>query len=506
MKTGIKKGIVACGVFIGTIAFSQAAYFETSPAPTCETSITRYLGVGSENDDVYTLQTVLARAGYLNVTPNGHFGPSTKAAVKAFQSDNGLPTSGVVGEATRNAINERACDTDVRGDTLSYNVYNPSYGYASGATSVTYVDTYDPYVRVVSPSSQSQVSYSPYLPSPQTTSLPQPSMTTSCATVSSLYSLGIATAELGQYAAEICALSPLEQQMFLAAAKEFATSAVLPTLPSVSSIPAAQSSGITSTHISYSPSIGYYYGVTPASGSLTITTPLAKAIYLENDTVQVAWSTNNIQAYGYQVYLENTSTGGSKLVASVSATSNTSTYNTTFTLSKDVLDAVCRGGCDNFQQGSFRVVVATPMTDIAGTTSLFKAAVSPITIKRPYAPGTVSITTSKNPISSGDKFKLYINIPTGASWDANLYGNYSVKIHATCPAAVAVVIAGLSCGQDFILPYAPTYFQSEVPTMVTNASWYPQVVTYTLTVTNLVGQVIGTASTDVNVNAAPINW
>lgn len=64
-----------------------------------------YLKAGSESDEVLELQKLLQKLGYLTVTPNGYFGPSTLAAVKKFQAANKLDQLGVVGPGTRAALN-----------------------------------------------------------------------------------------------------------------------------------------------------------------------------------------------------------------------------------------------------------------------------------------------------------------------------------------------------------------------------------------------------------------
>lgn len=65
-----------------------------------------YLKQGSENDEVRELQKLLKKLGFMTVAPNGYFGPSTKAAVMKFQAAHGLDQLGVVGPATRIALNE----------------------------------------------------------------------------------------------------------------------------------------------------------------------------------------------------------------------------------------------------------------------------------------------------------------------------------------------------------------------------------------------------------------
>lgn len=450
MKTGIitiaKKSLLALG-FFGILAnTAHAAYFDTTPAYRCDIQITRTLQVGSEGVEVTVLQNFLNRTGDLTATPNGYFGSATRAAVRSFQSDNGLYTTGTVGEATRNAINERMCDTNLQ--TSSYS--DSYYGYSSG---VTYVDPYDAFVQVITPHVTTPIVYT----NPQQT---------------------IQTSNYPAYNSNVS----------------------YPVNNSTPIIPAA-STAIASTNVIYSPYIGYTYGITPVTGSLTISTPVANSVYNEGDTVQLAWVTSNINASAYSIVLENSSTGQSKVVTTTSGT------NASFVLTKEVLDAVCAGACDNNNQGTFRIVITTPIRDISGTVSTFRAAVAPVTIKRPYANfGTVSITTSKNPVTSGDIFKLYVNIPTGASWDTGLYGQYSFKIRAICPAGVTASIAGTQCGNDFVIPFAPTYFQSEIPASVTNTSWYQQNVTFVLTVTNLAGQTIGTSQVNVTASQAPFHW
>ncbi|MEZ0208707.1 MAG: peptidoglycan-binding protein [Candidatus Paceibacterota bacterium] len=454
--TILKNSLVALG-FFGILAnTASAAYFDYAPAPKCDVQINRSLQTGSEGVDVSVLQDFLNRAGFLSVVPNGYFGPATKAAVRAFQYENGITGTGMVGPTTLNAINERMCDTDLHATNYGSYTSTTNYGNYSG---VTYVDPYDPFVKVVTPTVITPIVYTN----------PQNVVSTSNHTNYGTY--GVSTVSSSAVIAPVIA-------------------------PAVVS-----GTGIVSTNIIYSPYVGYTYGIVPASGSLTITTPVANSTYNEGDTVTLVWTTSNLTANGYTIVLENTSTGQSKVVTT------TSSNNASFVLSKEVLDAVCAGACNNSQQGSFRIAITTPIRDIAGVVSTFRAAVAPITIKRPYANfGTVSITTNKNPVASNEVFKLYVNIPTGASWDAYLYGQYSFKIRAICPAGVSVSIAGTQCGTDFSIPYAPTFFQSEVPTAIANTSWYQQNVTYVLTVTNLAGQVINTAETSVKVNAAPFSW
>lgn len=428
-----------------------AGYFNSAPIELCQVSITTNIKRGSENEDVLILQNFLVRAGYLYATPNGYFGYQTEAAVKRFQRDNFIAVTGAVGEATRNAVNERLCDTDLVGaETPVY--YGGSYSGHNSA--VTYVTDEDPYVRVIS--------------APTTPIAPLSSTVTSPT-----------------------AINLVDMAHSVAALPAMAISS-LSTLPNPS---------IVSSGIIYNPSMGYTYGIVPASGSVTVTSPTANVIYNEGDTVNVSWSTSNLAPAPFSILLENTTSGQSKVVGTTQSNS------LSFILTKEVLDTVCAGSCNYNNQNSYRVVVSLPVKDIAGNISTLKAAVQPVTVKRQFVyGGQVSITTSKTPVNSGEIFKLYINIPRGASWDAALAGNYSIRVKATCPSGVTAVIAGTPCGMDFVIPFAPVYFQQEIPTTITNTSWYRQNVQYDLTVVNLNGQVIGSAQTNVIVNGAPFGW
>lgn len=426
------------GVFASSVAGVSAAYFDNTPVIRCDTQITKTLQKGSRGTEVYTLQQALVNFGFLNTAPNGYFGAQTAAAVRAFQADNGIRANGIVGPATRDAVNEGLCDNSVTGVT------------EVGST-VSY-DQYDPNARVITPDSSHPTVYA----TPQDFSR---------STVVSQSGTVLVSGN--------SSMSPVSQ--------------------------------IAGTGVVYNPTTGYTIGITPRSGSITVTSPVANAVYQEGDTVYVQFGTNNLQTAPYSILLESGISGQSKTVAIISNTSYS------FVLTKELLDSVCSGACNNNQQGSFKVVVTTPTIDIAGNTSTLRAAVAPITINRPLPLGQVSITTSKTPVNSGEIFKLYVNLPTGISWGATnyngyAYGAYTIKLQAVCVPGVTASIAGTSCGQDFILPLNTQTLQQEVPAMITNTSWYKQNVTFRITAINALGQVVGTGETSVTVNAAAINW
>lgn len=434
MKSGIKNSLLALGFFGILVSITNtvnAGYFANTTSARCDVQLTRNMQTGSEGTEVTVLQSFLNRAGYLSVTPNGHFGPSTTSAVRAFQRDNDLSASGYVGDATLNAINERFCDTDLRGDNLSYS----NYGYPSG---VTYVDNYDPYVQVVNPQVSSPIVYN----------------------------------------------NPLQQNT-----------------ASIYTTPIYQPQ---TTNVVYNPTSGYLYGITPQPGVLTIVTPTASAGYFEGDTVNIAWTTNNLNnviANGYQILLENTSSNQSKVAAITQSNS------TSFVLTKELLDSVCSGICDNNNTNSFRIVITTPVTDIAGVTTIMRAAIAPVTIKRPFygSYGVITINGSKNPVDSGEIFKLYVNIPSMSYMNPSLYNGYSFSIHAVCTNSLQVNIAGFTCGQEFSVP-VNSISQQEIPTIITNPTYYKQDVSFVVTVYNPAGTAIGTSQTIVSVNPKPFAW
>jgi hypothetical protein len=62
------------------------------------------LSAGSEGDDVVTVQQALAQLGYEVGEADGIYGPTTEAAVIAFQGAQGLTADGIVGAETLAAL------------------------------------------------------------------------------------------------------------------------------------------------------------------------------------------------------------------------------------------------------------------------------------------------------------------------------------------------------------------------------------------------------------------
>ncbi len=67
--------------------------------------ITDYLYPGLTSSEVTALQNILIKDGYLSAAATGYYGSLTEAAVVAFQAAHGIQQLGVVGPATRAALN-----------------------------------------------------------------------------------------------------------------------------------------------------------------------------------------------------------------------------------------------------------------------------------------------------------------------------------------------------------------------------------------------------------------
>ena len=77
----------------------------TAPGITTTTVVRPTLQEGSTGADVTVLQQRLAALGYNVGTPDGTFGPGTKAAVIEFQTKKAItPADGVVNQATWSAL------------------------------------------------------------------------------------------------------------------------------------------------------------------------------------------------------------------------------------------------------------------------------------------------------------------------------------------------------------------------------------------------------------------
>ncbi|MFF0213990.1 L,D-transpeptidase family protein [Streptomyces vinaceus] len=75
---------------------SQSASPSASPSPT----VKAIMANGDESEQVRELQARLKQLKYMTVAPTGFYGSKTTAAVKSFQTKNGLTGSGAVDDAT----------------------------------------------------------------------------------------------------------------------------------------------------------------------------------------------------------------------------------------------------------------------------------------------------------------------------------------------------------------------------------------------------------------------
>jgi ferredoxin len=101
----------ACGTLPVTVTAPSAVQPQT-PVPTTPSYVfTEYLSPGKEDAEVMVLQKTLAALGFLTATPTGYFGNQTLLAVQAFQKAHGIDQLGVVGPATRAALNAQPVTT-----------------------------------------------------------------------------------------------------------------------------------------------------------------------------------------------------------------------------------------------------------------------------------------------------------------------------------------------------------------------------------------------------------
>ena len=101
MKSAVRAAILLClALFLAALpcllpAESFASETAETPAPKMKT-----LKSGSSGEEVIRLQNRLSELGYFTLQADGQFGSDTKAAVKLFQSANGLKADGIAGSKT----------------------------------------------------------------------------------------------------------------------------------------------------------------------------------------------------------------------------------------------------------------------------------------------------------------------------------------------------------------------------------------------------------------------
>lgn len=96
-----------------TLAVSSQTSSPQNTQAATQKIFTKPLFPGVRHSEVRSLQSLLVRLGYLQVSPTGYFGPATQEAVKKFQCAQGIVCSGnprdtgygLVGNMTRNKLN-----------------------------------------------------------------------------------------------------------------------------------------------------------------------------------------------------------------------------------------------------------------------------------------------------------------------------------------------------------------------------------------------------------------
>lgn len=127
-------------VFISFLVFNSPAFAQG----TClNLSSDLYFGIKDSdgNHAVLDLQNYLTSLGHLSAKPNGYFGKATLAAVKKYQTANGITVNGRVGPLTRATINKKTCTVSVQKPFIiaTSTISNPTNSTSSGNTTTTII-------------------------------------------------------------------------------------------------------------------------------------------------------------------------------------------------------------------------------------------------------------------------------------------------------------------------------------------------------------------------------
>jgi peptidoglycan hydrolase-like protein with peptidoglycan-binding domain/SH3-like domain-containing protein len=129
----------------GPTTLSKLYSTSASPNPTASPSPTpALLKQGDSSDTVKSMQMTLIDLGYLSGKADGVFGSQTFLALKAFQSNNGLPSDGVAGEKTLNVLGSSTAKPapTVPGATATPKPTAPPVNTAPTASQVRYANWY----------------------------------------------------------------------------------------------------------------------------------------------------------------------------------------------------------------------------------------------------------------------------------------------------------------------------------------------------------------------------
>ena len=95
--------------FIFIFLLSSSLIFVSAETEKKCVDLTNNLSRGKSSTDVKSLQTFLISTEYLKATPNGYFGPATQSAVRQYQKDNAIKTTGAVGPLTGLSVQKITC-------------------------------------------------------------------------------------------------------------------------------------------------------------------------------------------------------------------------------------------------------------------------------------------------------------------------------------------------------------------------------------------------------------
>ncbi|MBM7552094.1 NlpC/P60 family protein [Thalassobacillus pellis] len=118
-KNSARKYVISSAL-IASLAFSPAVNervfakvdSESIPQEESSKSTVEHMELWDTGQEVTSLQSDLKELGYYTYHLDGSFGPITEAAVKAFQSDQGLKVDGLAGPKTMAALDDITSDSN----------------------------------------------------------------------------------------------------------------------------------------------------------------------------------------------------------------------------------------------------------------------------------------------------------------------------------------------------------------------------------------------------------
>jgi peptidoglycan hydrolase-like protein with peptidoglycan-binding domain len=93
------SALILLGVVTGNVAHAEVA-------------LTADVKMGTQGEKVFMLQDFLRAEGHFNRASTGYFGPITAAALKNYQTANGLTATGVLDDATLVSIQDESASAE----------------------------------------------------------------------------------------------------------------------------------------------------------------------------------------------------------------------------------------------------------------------------------------------------------------------------------------------------------------------------------------------------------